>query len=157
MAQRPTSNAPIAKGVAKGKQNAEHSQAEPATAGSIGTSQLRRIIVVMIAIPRGGPKARILPITLVPHCASISITPTPESAKTLATNVIREGLSPKTSQATAAVINGVVAYMTIASATVVKRRALIPQIIANAEATITPAVDQFGLMRKKPPGDSVSL
>ena len=38
--------------------------------------------------------------------------------------------------------------MTITSATVVKRSALIPQIIPNAEATITPTVDQFGLPRR---------
>ena len=38
--------------------------------------------------------------------------------------------------------------MTITSATVVKRSALIPQSIPNAEATITPTVDQFSLPRR---------
>ena len=38
--------------------------------------------------------------------------------------------------------------MTITSATVVKRSALIPQSIPNAEATITPTVDQFSLRRR---------
>ncbi len=99
----------IAKGIAKGRQNAEHNQAEPATAGSIGTSHRRRMIVVMRAMLSVEPKARDLPIMLLPHWASISITPTPQSATKLARSVFHEGRSPMTSQASAAVMKGMVA------------------------------------------------
>jgi hypothetical protein len=56
----------MAKGIAKGRQNPEHSHAEPATAGSIGISQLRRMIVVITAMLSVEPNARTLPVMLLP-------------------------------------------------------------------------------------------
>ena len=97
-------------GAADQKVTKEQSQAEPAIAGSIGTSRCLRISVAMAATQSVMTAARNFPNSppLAP-CPSVSITSTPTMATPLAISVERLGRSPMKTKATAAVTKGTVA------------------------------------------------
>ena len=86
----------IDRGDANQKQASEHTQADSAMAGSMGTSRCLRMMVEKPAMPSVISTAQPWPSRLPPILAPHSITPTPNSATALPMRVERDGFSPIT-------------------------------------------------------------
>src|SRR5438477_8010482 len=101
--------------------------------GSIETERLRRMITIMMAMRPVITSANRLPTRWPASTAASNITMTPANATTLATSVVGLSRSAVAAHAMAAVMNGKVALITRTSATVVRRSALMKQIVASVE------------------------
>ena len=133
------------RGLAQGATINAHSKAESPTAGSMLTPGLRRISTSTSAIRIAMAKASRLPArwppASPPEPAKPVMTATPVTAAAVAASVIRSSRSLSTSQAMPAVTKGIVASITMTSATLDSLKAFRKQTVASAEqsAITTPS------------------
>src|SRR5205807_820689 len=130
-----------APGFASGATRTASAKAERQEAGSIWVSRRARMITIMAEMRIVMTSASALPKRRPAGSAPSKVRTTPRSAATLAMSVTRLSRSPVPSQAIAAAKNGVVALITITSATLVRCSALMKQTVARVEhaATSRPA------------------
>jgi hypothetical protein len=124
-------------GVANGATRGANAKAERQAAGSIGVSRCRRMITIIVEMRMVVIRASRLPNRRPAGSAPSKVRATPSTAAALAKSVIGFSRSPVHSQAIAAAKNGVVALITITSATLVRCSALMKQMVATVEQAAT--------------------
>src|ERR1043166_4154780 len=128
-------------GVATAATKSATAKAEKAAAGSIGVSRRFLMITIISEMRMVMTSASRLPNRRPPDSAPSKVRTTPNRAATLAASVIGLSRSPVHSQAIAAAKNGVVALITITSATLVRPSALMKQMVAKVEHAATTRPD----------------